>query len=133
MSVINEVVESVMDMMNENYPLGFGIVTRGALPTGEGIVCDIGPTSFSEMYLDKNSMVPLDITINGKHKNLKVLSDRLNDIHSSLTRRKSYPDSEKWQIIDIKNSLLPQKIGREENNEWLMASELSVEFLWKGD
>lgn len=133
MSVINEVVESVMDMMNENYPLGFGIVTRGALPTGAGIVCDIGPTSFSEMYLDKNSVVPLDITINGKHKDLKVLSDRLNDIHSSLTRRKNYPDSEKWQIIDIKNSLLPQKIGREENNEWLMASELSVEFLWKGD
>lgn len=120
-------------MMNEDYPLGFGIVTRGALPTGSGIVCDIGPTSFSEMYLDKNSVVPLDITINGKHKDLKVLSDRLNDIHSSLTRRKNYPDSEKWQIIDIKNSLLPQKIGREENNEWLMASELSVEFLWKGD
>ena len=133
MSVINEVVKAVMDMMNEDYPLGFGIVTRGALPTGAGIVCDIGPTSFSEMYLDKNTVVPLDITINGKHKNLKVLSDRLNDIHSSLTRRKSYPDSEKWQIIDIKNSLLPQKIGREENNEWLMASELSVEFLWKGD
>lgn len=131
MSVVNEVVEAVIGMMNANGELGR--VTRGALPTGAGIVCEIGPSFVGELYMDKNTFVPLDLTINGKHKNLKTLSDRINNIHSALTRRRVYPSGEGWQITDIKTESLPQIIGREENNEWLMASGLTVEFYWRGD
>ncbi len=131
MSIINEVMEAVIGMMNDLHP--FATVTRGALPTGNGITCEIGPTVQTELYFDKNTFVPLDITINGKHKNMKTLSDTLNNIHSSLTRRRVYPSGEGWQIADIKTATLPRIIGREENNEWLMASGLSVEFYWRGD
>ena len=131
MSIINEVMEAVIGMMNDLHP--FATVTRGALPTGNGITCEIGPTVQTELYFDKNTFVPLDITINGKHKNMKTLSDALNNIHSSLTRRRVYPSGEGWQIADIKTATLPRIIGREENNEWLMASGLSVEFYWRGD
>lgn len=133
MSVVNEVVEAVIGLMNDNTLTDLKTVTRGALPTGAGIVCEIGPTPVSELYMDKNTFVPLDLTINGKHKNLKTLSDRLNNIHSALTRRRTYPEGEGWQITDIKTESLPQIIGREENNEWLMASGLTVEFFWRGD
>jgi hypothetical protein len=131
MSIVNEVMEAVIGMMNDLHP--FATVTRGALPTGNGITCEIGPTVQTELYFDKNTFVPLDITINGKHKNMKTLSDTMNNIHSSLTRRRVYPSGEGWQIADIKTATLPRIIGREQNNEWLMASGLSVEFYWRGD
>lgn len=131
MSVINEAVEAVIGLMNATNP--FATVTRGALPTGQGLVCEVGPSTPQALYWDKNTFVPLDITLNGKHKNLKVLSDAMNDIHSALTRATSYPEGNGWQIVDITTDSLPQKIGREENNEWLMASALSVRLFWRGD
>ena len=131
MSVINEAVEAVIGMMNATNP--FATVTRGALPTGQGLVCEVSPSTPQALYWDKNTFVPLDITLNGKHKDLKVLSDAMNDIHSALTRTTSYPEGDGWQIVDITTDSLPQKIGREENNEWLMASALSVRLFWRGD
>lgn len=131
MSVINDAIEAVIGMMNNTNP--FATVTRGALPTGNGLVCELGVSSPTELYWDKNTCIPLDITLNGKHPNLKTLSDAMNNIHSALTRTTSYPEGDGWQIIDITNSTLPSKIGREENNEWLMASSLSVRLLWRGD
>ena len=129
-SIINQVVEAVIGLMN-GLDL-FATVTRGALPTGIGITCEVGPSSARETYLSKDTLVPLDVTINGKHPNLKTLSDALNGIHSSLTRRTAYPSGNGWQITDITNNTLPQRIGREENNEWLMASSLSVIFYQTG-
>jgi hypothetical protein len=131
MSVINEVVESVIGLMNATKP--FANVTRGALPTGNGLVAEVGASSPREMYWDKNTLVPLDITLNGKHASLKTLSDAMNNIHSALTRAREYPSGDGWQIVDIVNYTLPQIIGREQNNEWLMASSLSVNFFWRGD
>lgn len=131
MSVINEVIEAVIGLMNATEP--FAAVTRGALPTGVGITCEMGPSTPREVYLDKNSYIPLDLAINGKHPNLQTLSDALNTIHSALTRAMSYPSGESWEIVDISNYTLPQIIGREQNNEWLMASALSVKFYRKGE
>lgn len=136
-SVINEVLEAVIGLMNATNP--FATVTRGALPTGAGLVCEIGPSAPSSMHMDKNTIIPLDVTLNGKHENLKTLSDAMNTIHSALTRATVYPmdtndstNNGRWQIIDITNYTLPDIIGREQNNEWLMASSLTVKFYWKG-
>ena len=130
-SAINQVIEAVIGLMNATSP--FATVTRGALPTGVGITCEIGPSSPESMHMDKNTVIPLDVTLNGKHPNLQTLSDALNTIHSALTRATSYPSGTNWQIVDITNQTLPQIIGRETNNEWLMASSLSVRFYWRGD
>lgn len=131
MSVINEVVEAVIGLMNNTAP--FARVTRGAMPTGKGIVCEVGPSTPSAVFMDKNTVVPLDLTLNGKHADLELLSNCMNRIHSVLTRATSYPAGETWQIVDITNATLPQRIGREQNNEWLMASALSVLVYQKGD
>lgn len=131
MSVINEAVEAVIALMNATKP--FAKVTRGALPTGNGLVCEISQSLPDSLYWDKNTFIPLDITLNGKHKDLQTVSDAMNNIHSALTRATSYPSGEGWQITDISNAILPQKIGREENNEWLLASELTVKLYWRGD
>ena len=132
-SVINEVLEAVIGLMNATHP--FATVTRGALPTGQGLVCEIGPTIPETLFWDKNTFVPLDVTLNGKHRNLKTLSDAMNDIHSALTRAKTYPadTNGRWQITDILNQNLPQIIDREQNNDWVAASAITVKFYWKGD
>jgi hypothetical protein len=131
MSAINEAIEAVIGLMNDTEP--FAPVTRGALPTGIGLVCELGPSTPDEVYLDKNSYIPLDITLNGKHPNLRTLSEAMNAIHSSLTRATEYPEGEGWKIVDISNYTLPQIVDREDNNEWLMASALSVKVYQRGD
>lgn len=130
-SVINQVLEAVIGLMNATNP--YATVTRGALPTGYGITCEIGPSSPESMHMDKNTVIPLDVTLNGKHPNLMTVSDALNKIHSTLTRATAYPSAPRWQIIDISNLNLPAIVGREGTNDWLMASALSVKFYWRGD
>ena len=133
-SVINEVVEAVIALMNATTP--FATVTRGALPTGNGLCCEVAPSSYNAVFMDKNAYIFLDVTMNGKHHSLKTLSEAMNKIHSALTRAKTYTadtTNHRWQIVDITNKTLPQIIGREDNQDWLMASSLSVKFYWEGD
>lgn len=124
MSVINEAVEAVMDLIDA---MGlFSTISRGALGTGNGLVCEVGPSGPESVYLDKNQYLILDLTINGKHNNLFTLSEAMNTIHEELTMRKVYPRGESWQIVDITTLTEPQKIGREDSNAWIMASALNV-------
>ena len=123
-SIINQAVESVMDLIDA---LGlYATITRGALGTGDGLCCEIGPTSVESVFLDKNKYIPVDMTINGRHSNLQTLSDALNKIHESLTMMVSYPYGNGWEIVYITTLTEPQMIGREDSNEWLMASALLV-------
>lgn len=131
MSAINAAVEAVMDLIN-----GMGLyssITRGALGTGAGLVCEIAPSVPEAVFMDKNSFIPLDLTINGKHRNLQTLSDTVNQIYDTLTRRKEYPDGNGWEIVDITGGTIPQIIGRDDTNEWLMAFSLIVKLYRKDD
>lgn len=124
MTIINAVMESVMDLVDG---LGlFALITRGALGTGEGLVCEVGPSGPDEVYMDKNQYIILDFTINGKHSNLQTLSDDMNRIHQELTMLLEYPSGDDWNIVDITTLTEPQIIGREDNNAWMMASALNV-------
>lgn len=130
-SVINQAVEAVIGLINALSP--FANITRGALPIGAGLCCEVGPTTPSEVYLSKDAYIPVDLTLNGKHHDLMTLSDTMNGIHSALTRAKTYPSADHWEIVDIATATLPQVLGREDNNDWLMASSLSVRIYQKGD
>lgn len=131
MSAINAVLDAVADLMGAAAP-GWTI-SRGALGTDAMITCEIGPSTPDAIYMDKNTHVPLDVAINGKSADLYALSEAMNNIHSALTRMTVYPSGRSWQITDITNYTLPQVIGREDNNMWLMASALSVRFFWRGE
>ena len=130
-SAINQALEAVIGLMNGTQP--FATVTRGALPTGPGIVAEIGPSFPSERFMTKNTVIPLDVTINAKNHDLQALGDALNKIHSALTGMLIYPEEPHWQIADIRTSSFPQIIGREDNNDWIMASALTVEVFLKGE
>ena len=123
-SIINLAIESVIDLIDA---LGlFATISRGALGTGNGLCCEIGPTSPETVFLDKHQYIPVDLTINGKHNDLQTLSDAMNKIHESLTMAFSYPYGDGWEIVDITTMTEPQIIAREDSNQWIMASALLV-------
>ena len=123
-SILNLAIESVMDLIDA---LGlFATISRGALGTGNGLCCEIGPTSPETVFLDKHQYIPVDLTINGKHNDLQTLSDAMNKIHENLTMAFSYPYGDGWEIVDITTMTEPQIIAREDSNQWIMASALLV-------
>ena len=130
-SKINLAVESVIALINAMS--NFATMTRGALGTANGLTCEIAPSMVSEVYHDKAVYIPLTLAINGKHNNLQTLSETLNNIMDTLTRRTEYPSGNGWEIVDISNGNLPRMIGREGNNAWLMACDLIVKLYRKDD
>lgn len=131
MSKINSAVESVITLINAMG--NFSPMTRGALGSGNSLVCEVAPSYSETTFLDKNIYLPLTLAINGKHTNLGTLSNTLNDIMDNLTRRKEYPSGNGWEIVDITNGNMPRVIGREDNSSWLMACDLVVKIYRKDD
>ena len=130
-SVLNLAVESVMDMIDALQP--FSPIRRGALGIGNSLCCEIAPSVPESVYMDKEMYIPLTLAINGKHDDLNILSDTLNNIMDNLPRKTSYTDGNGWQIVDISCGNLPRVIGRENNNSWLMACDLIVKIYRKDD
>lgn len=130
-SAINLAVEAVVDMIN-GLTL-FATITRGALGIGNSLCCEIAPSVPQEVYLDKNSYTPLTLAINGKHDDLNVLSDALNTIMDTLSRKTAYTSGNGWQIVDITCGNAPRVIGREDNNSWVMSCDLVIKIYRKDD
>ena len=130
-SVLNLAIESVIALINAMD--NFATMTRGALGTANGLTCEIAPSMVSEVYYDKNSFIPLTLALNGKHKNLQTLSDTMNNIIDTMTRKTSYPSGNGWEIVDITAGNLPRMIGREDNGSWLMACDLVLKIYRKDE
>lgn len=130
-SVLNLAVEAVMDMIDALNP--FATIKRGALGIGNSLSFEISPSIPQEVYLSKDAYIPLTLALNGKHDDLQVLSDTLNNILDTLSRRKTYPSGDGWEIVDITSGNLPRVIGREDNNTWLMAADLVIKIYRKDD
>lgn len=130
-SILNLAVEAVMDMIDALDP--FSPITRGALGIGNSLSCEIAPSVPAEVYMDKNLYIPLTLALNGKHDDLQVLSDTLNNILDSLSRKTTYTDGAGWQIVDITSGNLPRVIGREDNNSWIMACDMVVKIYRKDE
>ena len=130
-SVLNLVVEAVMDMI-DGLNL-FATITRGALGIGNSLCCEIAPSIPETVFMDKNLYYPLTLAINGKHDDLQVLSDALNNIMDTLSRKKEYTSGNGWQIVDITNGNAPRVIGREGNNSWVMACDIVIKIYRKDD
>lgn len=130
-SVLNLAVEAVMDMIDAMNL--YAEITRGPLGVGNSLSCEIAPSRPGEVYLDKNAYIPLTLALNGKHTDLRVLSDTLNTITDTLSRKTSYTSGTGWQIVDITSGNLPRIIGREDHGCWLMACDVVVKIYRKED
>lgn len=128
-SILNLAVEAVMDKID--LMGNFANIKRGALGTANGLCCEIAPSNAETVFLDKNAYFTITLALNGKHTDQQVLSDTLNNIMDTLTRMKSYPYGNGWEIVDITNGTMPRIIGREENNTWLMSCDIVIKLYRK--
>ena len=128
-SVINQAVESVMDLIDAMD--NFAPITRGAVGAGASLSCEIAPYTPQTVFMDKNTYHALTLAINGKNSGLQTLSDTLNNIMDTLTRRTEYPSGNGWEIVDITNGMMPRVIGREDNSDWLMACDIVIKLYRK--
>jgi hypothetical protein len=131
-SAVNLAVEWVITTINA-MTANFATMTRGALGSGNGLACELAPSSAQEVYFDKNSYLVITLALNGKHTNLQTLSDCMNNIIDTLSRSKTFSSGNGWEIVDITAGNLPRVIGREQNNAWLMAGDLTVKIYRKDD
>lgn len=128
-SAIDEAIESVMALINEMDL--FSKICRGALTTNNSLTCEPAPSISQEIYMDKNYYVPLTLALNGKHSNLKTLSNTLDYIADSLSRLTSYPSGNGFEIVDISRGNFAHVIGREQNNQWLAACDIVLKIYRK--
>jgi hypothetical protein len=131
-SAVNLAVEWVITTINA-MTANFATMTRGALGSGNGLACELAPSSAQEVYFDKNSYLVITLALNGKHTNLQTLSDCMNNIIDTLSRSKAFSSGNGWEIVDITAGNIPRVIGREQNNAWLMAGDLTVKIYRKDD
>ena len=130
-SWLNLAIEAVMDLIDSMG--NFALITRGALGIDNGLCCEISPSNAAEVYLDKGAYFEITLALNGKHSNLQTLSDTLNNIMDTLTMSKTYPTGTGFDIVDISNGIMPRVIGREGNNQWLMACDIIIKIYRKDD
>ena len=129
MSVINEVLLSVVDMAQEADV--FSPITVGPMPADNSISIAIASGGPDATFIDKGMAYTLDLVMNGKHQSQQIVSDALHDIHQMLTQTKTYPETTTWQITNIETLTTPTYIGREENKQYLYGSSLLVRFYYK--
>ena len=130
-SKVDLAIESVMDMIDAMG--NFALISRGALGIDNGLCCEIAPSTPETVFLDKNAYFPIVLALNGKHADLQVLTNTMNGIMDTLTRKTAYTSGNGWQIVDITNGTLPRVIGREENNMWLMSCDIVIKLYRKDD
>ena len=128
-SWLNLAIESVMDLIDTMG--NFANITRGALGIENGLCCEVAPSNPETVFLDKNAYFPITLALNGKHSDLRLLSETLNNIMDTLTRRTAYPTGAGFEIVDITNGIMPRVIGRAENNTWLMACDIIIKIYRK--
>lgn len=124
----NEILQAVIDMAEA--ATGVSIVV-GSMPPDNGIAM-IGTSSPTTIFLDVGSDERFSVICNGKHSDQQTAIERLEAIHSALTRRRDFPSGTGWQIYAIETVASPRLVGRENNSMWLYASSLLVKINTKG-
>lgn len=126
-----DVIEAVIGLANDSGP--FATVTRGALPTGQGITGETSDGTASARFLSKDGVFQVPVVFNAKHANLKTALDALSKIMTHLTRLWEYPETEGWKIVQIMSNTLPTIVTREEKNLWVVGCSVLVEYYLRGE
>ena len=106
-------------------------VFEGSLPPDNGLAMT-GNASEAAVFLDIGSDESMSILCNGKHREQQTVTQQLDEIHRYLTRRKTFPQGNNWQIYAIETVASPRLINHEPNGQWVYGSSLLVKINVKG-
>ena len=124
----DEILQAVIEMAQAVSELP---VVVGSMPPDDGVAMT-GQAYSDPIFLDIGSNERMTVVCNGKSRGQQTIINTLDAIHSSLTRRKDFPQGADWQIFAIETIASPRLIGREANSEWLYGSSLAVKINVKG-
>ena len=130
-AVIDAVLDMAQDALtDDSYP---SVIMRGPCGTGNCIAAEPSFGTADKRFLSKNGSFRVTLVFNSKDADMQAALNRLEQILLKLTRTKVYPSDEAWQITDIMTNALPMLIGREEDNTWLYAASVYIEYYIRGD
>ena len=125
------VIDAVLDLA-ENA-LNGTLITRGPCGTGNCVAAEPSYGSAEGRHYDKNALFRVTLVFNSKNRNMQTALNDLEQILLALTRRHGYPHAEAWEITNIWTNALPMLIGREEDDTWLYAASVYIDYYVRGD
>ena len=131
-SIPKQVLESVR-MLAQDSGFAYAQIVNGALPPDNGISLTTAGGGMDTTFFSVGQSILLSLVLNAKHENQATAQNALDNIHAYLTRRKTFPRGDGWQITSITTDSVPMYLDREQNNQWLYGSGLSVRFYYFPD
>lgn len=130
-AVIDAVLDLAQDALTDaNYPL---VIMRGPCGTGNSISAEPSYGNASLRFYDKNATFRVTLVFNSKNANMQIALNMLEQIQLKLSRMKEYPKDTAWEITGIWTASLPMLLSREEDNTWLYAASLYIDYFVRGD
>ena len=130
-AVIDAVLDLAQDALTDaNYPL---VIMRGPTGTGNCITGEPSYGTADRRFFDKDGSFRVTLVFNSKNSNMQIALNMLEQILLKLTRMKGYPHAEAWEITGIWTNALPMLISREEDNTWLYAASVYIDYFLRGD
>ena len=130
------VIDAVMDLAEDALEkAGYSMpIFRGPCGTGDCVAAEPSYGNADARFYDKNSTFRVTLVFNSKNANMKTALGILDQILLKLTRMKGgYPSDEAWEITGIWTASLPMLLSREEDNTWLYAASLYIDYFVRGD
>lgn len=131
-SIPKQVLEAVR-MLAQDIGFAYAQIVNGALPPDNGISLTTAGGGMDTTFFSVGQSILLSLVLNAKHENQAMAQNALDNLHAYLTRRKTFPRGDGWQITSITTDSVPMYLDREQNNQWLYGSGLSVRFYYFPD
>lgn len=131
-SIPKQVLEAVRTLAQDSG-FAYAQIVNGALPPDNGISLTTAGGGMDTTFFSVGQSVILSLVLNAKHENQATAQNALDNLHAYLTRRKTFPRGDAWQITSITTDSVPMYLDREQNNQWLYGSGLSVRFYYFPD
>lgn len=131
-SIAKQVLEAVRALARESG-YAYAPIVNGALTPNNGLSMTVAGGGMDTTFFSVGQSIVLTLTFNSKHEDQATALNALNNLHAYLTRRKTFPRGDGWQITSITTDSVPMYLDREQNNQWLYGSGLSVRFYYFPD
>lgn len=131
-SIPKQVLEAVRTLAQDSG-FAYAPIVNGALPPDNGISMTTAGGGMDTTFFSVGQSILLSLVLNAKHENQAAAQNALNNLHAYLTRRKSFPRGDGWQITSITTDSVPMYLDREQSKQWLYGSGLAVRFYYFPD
>lgn len=117
----------LMDLIRKVALEACGIdLNLDSTPAKGGMSAELAPGYTDSLYYDKRSIRTIPVLFLSKGKDHEKCVDQLCRLCNHLHGLKSYPQSKGFVWIDAVTATEPNKIGRQEDGQWLYSAIVNM-------